>query len=74
MWTFKEKYSATFRAECFNCLNNTNWAPFSDGASDPSGGGGVVSGGGTFGFATAGVIQEGGSSNRQFQFGLKLLF
>jgi carboxypeptidase family protein len=74
MWKVKENYSVTFRAECFNCLNETNWLPFSDGASDPSGGGGVVQGGGTFGFATSGVIQEGGSSNRQFQFGLKVLF
>lgn len=74
LWKIKERYSVQFRAECYNCLNLTNIAPFSDGSSDPSQGGGVVSGGGTFGFATSGLVGDGGSSNRQFQFGLKLMF
>ena len=74
LWKFKERYSAQVRIECYNCMNNTNIAAFSDGASDPSGGGGVVTNGNTFGFATAGQIGSGGSSNRQFQFGLKLAF
>jgi hypothetical protein len=73
LWKIKERYSIQLRAECYNCLNLTNIVPFSDGSSDPSAGGGVVGGGGTFGFATSGVI-VGGSSNRQFQFGLKLMF
>ena len=74
LWKIKERYSIQFRAECYNCLNLTNIAPFSDGSSDPSAGGGVITGGGTFGFATSGLVGDGGSSNRQFQFGLKVLF
>jgi len=74
LWKIKERYSIQFRAECYNCLNLTNIAPFSDGSSDPSAGGGVITGGGTFGFATGGLVGDGGSSNRQFQFGLKLMF
>ena len=74
LWKIKERYSVQFRAECYNCLNEVNILPFSDGNSDPSGGGGVVTAKGTFGFATSGLIGSGGSSNRQFQFGLKLMF
>lgn len=74
MWKIKENYSVTFRAECFNCLNQVNILNFSDGSSDPSGGGGALTASGGFGYNTTGIIQEGGSSNRQFQFGLKIAF
>lgn len=74
MWRFKENYSVQFRAECYNCLNQTNILPFADGSSDPSGGGGTLTSANAFGFATSGLIGSGGSSNRQFQFGLKLGF
>jgi len=74
MWRVKEKYSAQLRIEVFNVFNHVSYAQFTDGASDPSAGGGVVSGGGTFGFATTGQSLAGISSNRQFQFGLKLAF
>jgi Carboxypeptidase regulatory-like domain len=69
IWKFREKYSAQFRFELYNVFNHVNYAQFSDGASDPSGGGGVISGGGTFGFATTAQ-----GNNRQMQFGLKFLF
>ena len=54
MWQFKERYTAQLRIECYNVFNHVNFAPFADGTSDPSQGGGVVTNGGTFGFATSG--------------------
>jgi len=51
-----------------------NFAQFSDGASDPSAGGGSVTSSSTFGFATTGQQLSMISPNRQFQFGLKLMF
>ncbi|HZP33530.1 MAG TPA: TonB-dependent receptor [Candidatus Acidoferrales bacterium] len=74
IWKLKERYSIELRIEAYNVLNHTNLTPFSDGISDPSGGGGVLSSSNAFGFATSGLIGPGGSSNRQFQFGLKILF
>jgi hypothetical protein len=73
-WRVKERYSAQLRIEVYNVFNHTNFAQFSDGASDPSAGGGSVTSGGTFGFTTTGQQLAGISSNRQFQFGLKLAF
>ena len=73
MWRFRERYTAQLRIECYNVFNQVSFQPFADGSSDPSQGGGIVTNGGTFGFATSGLA-NGGSSNRQFQFGLKLLF
>ena len=43
MWHFKERYSAQLRIEVYNVFNHVNFAQFSDGGSDPSGGGGNVS-------------------------------
>jgi hypothetical protein len=74
IWKLKERYAVELRIEAYNVLNHTNLLPFSDGISDPSGGGGVLSSSNAFGFATSGLIGPGGSSNRQFQFGLKILF
>jgi hypothetical protein len=81
MWKFKERYSAVFRIECYNVFNHVNFAQFSDGASDPSGGGGpgtLLAGSAGFGFATTAqpltAAGSAGSGNRQFQFGLKLAF
>jgi len=74
MWRIKERYAVQFRIEAYNILNHTNLLNFSDGISDPSGGGGVLSSSNAFGFATSGLIGDGGSSNRQFQFGLKITF
>jgi hypothetical protein len=74
MWHFKERYSAQLRIECYNVFNHVNFLQFSDGSSDPSGGGGSVASGNAFGFATTGQLLAGISPNRQFQFGLKLLF
>ena len=74
MWQIKERYSVQLRIECYNVFNQVSFVPFSDGSSDPSTGGGVITGGGQFGFATSGLIGNGGSSNRQFQFGLRLTF
>jgi hypothetical protein len=74
MWHYKERYSAELRIEVYNVFNHVSFAQFSDGSSDPSAGGGSVSSGSTFGFVTAGQQLSGVSSNRQFQFGLKLLF
>jgi len=74
MWHFKERYSAQLRIEIYNVFNHVNFAQFSDGASDPSSGGGSVTSGNTFGFTTSGQTLAGISPNRQFQFGLKLLF
>jgi hypothetical protein len=73
MWHFKERYTAQFRVECYNCLNQVSILNFSDGSSDPSAGGGTLAATG-FGFATSGLVGSGGSSNRQFQFGLKFAF
>ena len=74
MWKIKENYSVTFRAECYNCLNEVNILNFSDGSSDPTSGGGTLTPGGGFGYNTTGLLGSGGSSNRQFQFGLKIAF
>jgi Carboxypeptidase regulatory-like domain len=74
MWHIKERYAVQFRIEAYNILNHTNLLNFSDGISDPSGGGGVLSSSNAFGFATSGLIGDGGSSNRQLQFGLKITF
>jgi len=74
MWHIKERYAVQLRIEVYNVLNQVSFMPFSDGSSDPSAGGGVIAGGGQFGFATSGLIGDGGSSNRQFQFGLKIMF
>jgi carboxypeptidase family protein/TonB-dependent receptor-like protein len=73
MWHIKERYNIQLRIECYNVFNQVSFMPFSDGSSDPSAGGGVITGGG-FGYATSGLVGSGGSSNRQFQFGLKVLF
>jgi len=71
MWHFKERYTAQLRIEVYNVFNHTNFAQFSDGSADPT----VGQGGATpFGFATTGQQLSGVSSNRQFQFGLKLAF
>ena len=40
--TVKERYSAQLRIEVYNVFNHVNFAQFSDGASDPSAGGGSV--------------------------------
>jgi hypothetical protein len=74
MWHVKERYTAQLRIEVYNVFNHVNSAQFSDGSSDPSGGGGIVTNGSTFGFTTVGQSLAGVSSNRQFQFGLKILF
>ena len=68
MWHWKERYSAQFRIEVFNVFNEVSLAQFSDGASDPSQGGGVV-GVSSFGYNTTAQ-----NANRQFQFGLKIMF
>ena len=80
-WHFKERYSAQMRIEVYNLFNHVNFAQVSNGAGgspgapnvDPSTGGGSFNGG-NFGFSTAGQQLSGISSNRQFQFGLKLMF
>ena len=54
MWHVKERYSAQLRIEVYNVFNHVNFAQFSDGASDPSGGGGTVASSNAFGFATTG--------------------
>ena len=74
MWHFKERYSAQLRIEVYNVFNHVNFAQFSDGASDPSAGGGSVTSSSTFGFATTGQQLSMISPNRQFQFGLKFMF
>ena len=68
MWHWKERYSAQFRIEVFNVFNQVSLAQFSDGASDPNQGGGVV-GVSSFGYNTTAQ-----NANRQFQFGLKIMF
>ena len=68
MWHVKERYSAQFRIECYNCFNHINFAQFSDGASDPSVGGNVV---GLTGF---GYHDGAQGFARQIQLGLKLTF
>jgi hypothetical protein len=74
IWHVKERYTAELRIEVYNVFNHVNIAQFSDGSSDPSAGGGSVTSGGTFGFATTGQLLSMISPNRQFQFGLKLMF
>jgi hypothetical protein len=69
LWKIKERYTSQFRIECYNCLNQVSFAQFSDGSSDPSGGGGVITSSNAFGFHTAAQ-----NSARQFQFGLKITF
>ncbi len=75
-WRLRERYSTTFRVEVYNVFNHINPQQFSNNTgtqvnADPSAGGGVAGVTG-FGFHTA--AQGGNSSNRQFQFGLKLAF
>jgi hypothetical protein len=74
MWHFKERYSAQLWIEVYNVFNHVNSAQFSDGSSDPSGGGGTVASSNAFGFSTTGQQLSMISPNRQFQFGLKLMF
>jgi hypothetical protein len=76
LWHFKERYSAQLRIEAYNVFNHINPQQFSNATgtqinADPSVGGGVPGVAG-FGFHT--TAQSGGNSNRQFQFGLKLMF
>ena len=79
MWTWRCKRCGTSRSDtapncasrCYNVFNHVNFAQFSDGSADPT----VGQGGATpFGFSTTGQQLSGVSSNRQFQFGLKLAF
>ncbi len=74
MWHFKERYSAQLRIEVYNVFNHVNFNQFSDGSSDTSSGGGTVASSNAFGFATTGQQLSMISPNRQFQFGLKLMF
>ena len=74
MWHVKERYSMQLRIEVYNVFNHVNFAQFSDGASDPSGGGGSVASSNAFGFATTGQQLSMISPNRQWQFGLKVMF
>ena len=74
MWHVKERYSMQLRIEVYNVFNHVNFAQFSDGFSDPSQGGGSVASANAFGFATTGQSLSMISPNRQFQFGLKLMF
>ncbi len=79
MWHIRERYSAQLRVEMYNVFNHVNYAQVSNGAGgstgalvvDPSAGGGY---GSPFGFSTGGQQLAGISANRQFQFGLKLMF
>ena len=78
-WHVKERYSAQLRIEVYNVFNHVNFAQVSNGAGgspgalivDPSAGGAT---GSPFGYSTGGQQLSGISSNRQFQFGLKLMF
>jgi hypothetical protein len=72
IWHMKERYSSEFRIECYNCFNHVNFAQFSDGSSDPSGGGNVVGLSG-FGYHTSAQGDPRGTQ-RQIQLGLKLMF
>ncbi len=74
MWHVKERYSMQLRIEVYNVFNHVNFAQFSDGASDPSNGGGTVASSNAFGFAIAGQQLSMISPNRQWQFGLKVMF
>jgi hypothetical protein len=71
-WTFRERYSAEFRAEFFNLFNRADFA--GPGSTDPSAGG-------SFGQAVATPDETGftnsvlgSGSARSAQFGLKLVF
>ena len=71
-WTFRERYSAEFRAEFFNLLNRADFA--TPNAVDPSAGGSfgaAVSTPDETGFTNS-VLGSG--SARSAQFGLKLVF
>ncbi len=75
MWHFKERYSAQLRIEVYNVFNHVNVAQFTDGGSDPSGGGGnVATNASGFGYSTTGQLLSMISPNRQWQFGLKVMF
>jgi hypothetical protein len=74
MWHVKERYSMQLRIEVYNVFNHVNFNQFSDGSSDPSSGGGTVASSNAFGFATTGQLLSMISPNRQFQFGLKVMF
>lgn len=76
LWHFKERYSAQLRIEAYNVFNHINPQQFSNATgtqinADPSVGGGVP---GVTGFGFHTTAQGGGNSNRQFQFGLKIMF
>jgi len=81
-WHVKERYSMQLRIEVYNVFNHVNFAQPSNGAGgssggvgvDPSAGGGTVSSAGIFGFSTGGQQLSSISPNRQWQFGLKLMF
>jgi Carboxypeptidase regulatory-like domain len=73
-WRIQERYAIQLRIEAYNVLNHPNLLPFSDGISDPTAGGGTLNVANGFGYATSGLIGDGGSSNRQFQFGMKVTF
>ena len=71
-WTFRERYSAEFRAEFFNLFNRADFA--GPGSTDPSAGG-------SFGQAVTTPDETGftnsvlgSGSARSIQFGLKLVF
>ena len=79
MWHVKERYTAQLRIEVFNIFNHVNYAQVSTGqgsspgalVNDPSAGGGT---GSPFGYSTGGQQLASISPNRQFQFGLKIMF
>jgi len=77
LWHFRERYSAQLRIEAYNVFNHINPQQFSNASgtqlnADPSAGGGVPGVSSGFGFHT--TAQGGTNSNRQFQFGLKIMF
>jgi len=79
MWHFRERYSAQLRIECYNLFNHVNYSQVSTGqgaspgalSNDPTVGTGIAN---PFGYSTGAQQLSGISSNRQFQFGLKLMF
>jgi len=73
-WSWKERYSAQFRAEFFNVLNHPTFGPVTGNpTSDPSKG---ITGG--FGYSQtspdSGNAVLGSGGPRHIQFGLKLAF
>ena len=67
-WKYKERFTAQFRAEAFNLLNNRNYGPAS---GEPF----IAA---SFGLSTApvnaGNAVNGTGDSRRIQLGLKLLF